>query len=58
MIDRHIDTTEWFRLFVSVVFGVFMGALVAQGVSNTPLILATATISSGVMLWLLRAYDP
>jgi hypothetical protein len=58
MVEKHDTDTELFRLIMSILIGVFVGALVAQAASYTPIILASATISGGITLGLLRAYDP
>lgn len=58
MIYRHDTDMEWFRLVMSVIAGVFVGVLVAQSVHSMPIIMAAATISAGVVLGLLRAFDP
>ena len=58
MVYRHDTDMEWFRLLMSVLVGVFVGVLVSQSVHSMPIIMASATISAGGMLGLLRAFDP
>lgn len=58
MVEKHDIDTEWFRLFMTVVIGVLVGAGVAQVVHSLPIIFVSAAISGGIVLGLLSAYDP
>jgi hypothetical protein len=58
MVEKHNTTTEWFRLLLSVFLGVSVGLLVSQTETSLFVVVAVTSISVGVMLGLLRAYDP